>query len=106
MRRWKRIRWLALIALGAAAAIAANVALLDVAERRDDPVGKLSRRILIATNDQDQPPAQPATGASTDPGATDNPEPPASTDADGATGGETDDGRAEDAHEPSETDDD
>jgi hypothetical protein len=104
MHVWKQIRWIALIALTAAAAIAANVALLDVAERQDDPVGKLSRRVLIATIDQDAPPSQPTTKASTEPAVTASSEPSANTETNRGTGSETDD--QQDVREPGETDDD
>lgn len=91
MNLWSRIRWPALIAVAAAAAIATNVALLDVAERRDDPVGKLSRRVLIATTDRD-PPLTIGGGAG----------PPLTRTT--GTGDDSDD--ETDAREPGETDDD
>lgn len=66
--RWRAIiRWAAPIGAAAAAAIAVNVVLLGVAENRDDPVGRLTPRVLIGDTAEptslpgnDAPPTEPA----------------------------------------------
>jgi hypothetical protein len=88
------------VAAAAAVTIVANVVLLDVAEHRDDRVGKLSRRILLVTGDGQPQPETPVTAGSeaTAPAST---EPPSSTDTADSVGRETDDD-----HERGDSDDD
>lgn len=100
----KGIRWFAFIAVTAAAAAAANVVLLGVAEDQDEPVGKLSRRVLIATTDQRSPPSRPTTRANDEPAVGPSTAPSDSTETDHGFDGETDD--EQDTSEPGETDDD
>jgi hypothetical protein len=76
MRSTRVLRWLALLGVASAAAIAANVVLLDLAQSQDEAVGKLSPRVLLQTDaPATSTPGDTAPSGSTGPAITD----PAST---------------------------
>jgi len=101
--RWRKvIRWAALIAAAAAAAIAVNVVLLGVAENRDDPVGKLTPRILV--EDAGTPAHQPGSSTRTAPAETAVSDGDGDRDDDRSTDTKTEDDSHSD--EPGEEDDD
>lgn len=100
--RWRAIiRWAALIAAAAAAAIAANVVLLGVAESRDDPVGRLTPRVVV--EDAGPPASQPGSGTRTTPAETVVSDDDGDRADDNSADTETDDSHAD---EPGEEDDD
>lgn len=57
-----RARVALLLAVGVAAAIAANVVLLRIAGERSQPVGELTPRLELSTSAGTQPPATVADG--------------------------------------------